>query len=188
MIVTVTVTISASAATLGLPVIVGAAGLMTIDRATLLGVASGLPRKEVRRFSGITARVGRFLISLDGLSVLDSGTCIDKDAGASEMGEALPGAGNKVSEALVMSVVGVLVFLGVSVAFAADGFSEAEDVAMGNAEVGGVDRGLNTLVDLTEEGAFVWLSTKLPLSAETIVVAWSLEDLTEIWLEGFALS
>lgn len=179
---TVTVTVSAPAATLGL---VGAAGLMTIDRATLLGVASGLPREEVRRFSGITVRVGWFLISLDGLSVLDSGTCIDKDAGAPEMGGALPGAGNKVSEALVMSVVGVLAFLGV---FAADGISGAEDVAMGNAGVGGVDRGLNTLVDLTEEGALVWLSTKLPLSAETIVVAWSLEDVIEIWLEGFALS
>lgn len=182
---TVTVTVSAPAATLAL---VGAAGLMTIDRATLLGVASGLPREEVRRFSGITVRVGWFLISLDGLSVLDSGTCIDKDAGAPEMGGALPGAGNKVSEALVMSVVGVLAFLGVSVVFAADGISEAEDVAMGNVGVGGVDRGLNTLVDLTEEGAFVWLSTKLPLSAETIVVAWSLEDVIEIWLEGFALS
>lgn len=188
MIVTVTVTISVSAATLGLLVIVGAAGLMTTDRATLLGVTSGLPREEVRRFSGIIVRVGWFWILLDGLSVLDSGTCIDKDAGAPEMGGALPGAGNKVSDALVMSVVGVLAFLSVSVVFAADGISEAEDVAMGNAEVGGVDRGLNTLVDLTEEGAFVWLSTKLPFSAETIVVAWSLEDVIEIWLEGFALS
>lgn len=142
----------------------------------------------MRRFSGITARVGWFLISLDGLSVLDSGTCIDKDAGASEMGGALPGAGVKVSEALVMSVVGVLAFLGVSVVFAVDGIVEAEDVVMANAEVGRVDRGLNTLVDLTEEGAFVWLSTKLPLSAETIVVAWNLENVTESWLEGFAPS
>lgn len=168
--------------------IVGAAGLTMIDRATLLGVASGVPRKEVRRFSGITARVGWFLISLKGLSVLDSATCIDKDAGDSEMGGGLPGDGVKVSEALVMSVVGVLAFLGVSVAFAADGIVEAEDVAMGNAEVGGVDRGLNTLVDLTEEGVFVWLSTKLPLSVETIVVVWNVENVTEIWLEGFALS
>lgn len=142
----------------------------------------------MRRVSGITARVGCFLISLDGLSVLDSGTCIDKDAGASEMGGALPGAGVKVSEALVMSVVGVLAFLGVSVVFAVDGIVEAEDVVMVNAEVGRVDRGLNTLVDLTEEGAFVWLSTKLPLSAETIVVAWNLENVTESWLEGFAPS
>lgn len=142
----------------------------------------------MRRFSGITARVGWFLISLDGLSVLDSGTCIDKDAGASEMGGALPGAGVKVSEALVMSVVGVLAFLGVSVVFAVDGIVEVEDVVMANAEVGRVDRGLNTLVDLTEEGAFVWLSTKLPLSAETIVVAWNLENVTESWLEGFAPS
>lgn len=188
MTVTVTVTMFVSAATLGLTVIVGAAGLTTIDRATLLGVASGLPRKEVRRFSGITARVGWFLISLDGLTVFDSGTCIDKDAGASEMGGAIPGAGVKVSEALVMSVVGVLAFLGGSVAFAADGIVEAEDIAMGNVEVGEVDRGLNTLVDLTEEGAFVWLSTKLALSAETIVVAWNVENVTEIWLEGFALS
>lgn len=188
MVVTVTVTISAPAATLGLPVIVEAAGLMTIDRATLLAVASGLPRKEVRRFSGITARVGWFLISLDALSVLDSRACVDKDAGASGIDEALPGAGVKVSEALVMSVVGVLAFLGVSVVFAADGVVEAESVALGNAGVGGVDRGLKTLVELTEEGAFVWLSTKLPLSAETIVVAWSLKDVTDVWLEGFALS
>lgn len=86
MVVTVTVTISAPAATFGLPVIVEAAGLTTIDRATILAVASGLPRKEVRRFSGITARVGWFLVSSDALSVLDSGACIDKDTGASEIG------------------------------------------------------------------------------------------------------
>lgn len=170
MIVTVTVTTSAPAATLGLPVIIGAAGLMTIDRATLLGVASGLLRKEVRRFSGITARVGWFLVALDGLNVLGSGTCIDKENGASEMGGALPGAGSKVSEALVMSVVGVLAILGVSVVFATDGISEAEDLATGKAELGEVDTGLSTPVDLTEVRPFVWLATKLPLSAETIVV------------------
>lgn len=73
-----------------------------------------------------------------------------------------------------MSVVGVLAFLGVAVVFAADGIVEAEDVALGNAGVGEVDRGLTTLAELTEEGMFVWLSTKLPLSAETTVVAWSL--------------
>lgn len=188
MIVTVTVTISAPAATLGLPVIVEAAGLTTTERATLLAVASGLPRKEVRRFSGITARVGWVLISSDALSVLDSRACVDKDAGASGIREALSGAGIKVSEALVMSVVGVLAFLGVSVAFAADGIVEAEDLALGNAGVGEVDRGLKTLVELIEEGAFVWLSTKLPFSAEIVVVAWSLKDVTEVWLEGFVLS
>lgn len=171
MVVTVTVTISAPAATLGLSVIVEAAGLMTIDRATLLGVASGLLRKEVRRFSGITARVGWFLIAWDGLSVLDSGACTGKEAGASEIGGAVPGAGSKASEVLVMSVVGVLAISGVSVVLPADGIFEAEDVAMGKAEVGGVDTGLGTLVDLTEEGAFVWLATKLPPSAETIEVA-----------------
>lgn len=108
MVVTVTVTTSAPAATSGLLVITGAAGLMTIDRATLLGVGSGVLRRDVRRFSGMTASVGCLSIALDGLSVLDSGTCSEKATGASEMGVALPDAGTKVSEALVMSLVGVL--------------------------------------------------------------------------------
>lgn len=92
------------------------------------------------------------MIALDELSVLKSGTCTDKDAKASEIGGALPGARSKVSEALMMSVVGVLAISGVSVVFAADGTFEADNVAMGKAEVGRVDTGLNTLVDLTEEG------------------------------------
>lgn len=104
------------------------------------------------------------------------------------MGGALPGAGDTVSEALVMSVVGVLAILGVSVVSAAAGNSEAEDVAMGKAEVEEVDIGLSTLVDLTEEGAFVRLANKLPLSAETIVVAWSSEDVIKLWLGSFTLS
>lgn len=155
MVVTVTVTTSAPAATLGLLVITGAAGLMTIDRATLLGVGSGALWKDVRRFSGITASVGWFLIALDGLGVVDSEACSEKATGASEMGVALPDAGSKVSEALVMRVVGVLAILGVSVVFAADGISDAELVAMGKSEVGGVEIGLSRLVDLTGEGAFV---------------------------------
>lgn len=188
VVVTVTVTTSALAATLGLLVITGAAGLMTIDRATLLEVGSGVLRKDVRRFSGTTASVGWFSIALDGLSVSDSGTCSEKAAGTSEMGVALPDAGSKLSEALVMSVIGVLAILGVSVAFAADGISEAEGVAMGKAEVGGVGIGLGMLADLTGEGPFVWLANELPLSAETVVVAWGLEDVFESWLEGFTLS
>lgn len=95
------------------------------------------------------------MIALDGLSVLKSGTCTDKDARASEIGGALPGTRSKVSEALAISVVGVLAISGVSVVFAAGGIFEAENVAMGKAEVERVDTGLSPLVDLTEEGAFV---------------------------------
>lgn len=153
MVVTVTVITSAPAATLGLLVITGAAGLMTIDRATLLGVGSVALWKDVRRFSGITASVGWFSLALDGLGVLDSEACSEKASGVSEMGVALPDAGSKVSEALVMRVVGALAISGVSVVSVADGISDAELVAMGKSEV--VDIGLSRLVDLTGEGAFV---------------------------------
>lgn len=155
MVVTVTVITSAQAANLGLLVITAAAGLMTIDRATLLGVGSGTLWKDVRRFSGITASVGWFLKALDELGVSDSEACAEKATGASEMGVAIPVAGSKVSDALVMRVVGALAILGVSVVFAADGISDAELVTMGRSEVGGVDVGLSRLVDPTGEGAFV---------------------------------
>lgn len=187
MVVTVTVTTSTPAATLGLPVINGVAGLMTIDRSTLLRVGSGVLRKDVRRFSGITASVGWFLIASDGLSVLDSGACPEKVAEASEIGVLLLDAGSKLSEALVMSVVGVLAILGVcvSVIFAADSISDAKVVAMGKAEIGGVEI---LLVDFTGEGKFVWLVNELPLLLETIVVTCGLEAVFEPWLEGFILS